>query len=226
MGIKVLVAGQNGLMNEGIFAILNEEDTITVNIAEPEWEMLVEKLHTFQPDIVLFTVNLFSREIVEQIGLLKKNFPDMKTLLFMSVYDQRYVEHGLIENVDGFALDHAAMDAERLLKKIHHICYHEQFVLSGPIAKSVMRKLLDENEKERLRINLLKKQIQVQQWELDFLYLFFRNYSNKKIAALLGIKEKTIYDYLSRLYKKLGMDGREDLMCFLESVVYHPVKDD
>lgn len=129
----------------------------------------------------------------------------MKALLFMSIYDEHFLIEGLDADVDGFLLDNGEMDAAGLLKKLFEV-HHDQFVLSGKIAKTVMLKILYKNEKEQLKINLMNRQIKVQQWEFDFLYLLLKKYSDKKIAALLELKEKTIL--ATSTEKSVSMDAR------------------
>lgn len=221
MKINVLITGKDALGKEGLFAVLAAGEEVTAAMAYFDPEQLLKKISEFQPDILLFSVSFFDSTVLERIRLVKKMYPDIKALLFMSIYDERFVIEGLNENVDGFLLDNAAMDAPSLLKKIYDV-YHEQFVLSGEIAKTVMLKILYKNEKEQLKIHLMKRQINVQQWELDFLYLLLKKYSDKKIAALLELKEKTIYDYLSHFYRKIGIYGREELISYLEEIAAHP----
>ena len=218
--INVLLTGQDTLVKEGLFTVLATEEEITVATEDFDPKQLLKKISMFQPDVVLYSVNFFDSSVLEQVRLVKKEFPDVKALLFMSIYDERFVIEGL-EDIDGFFLDNAEMDAARLIKTIYDV-YHDQFVLSGEIAKIVMHKILYKNEKERLKINLKKRKIEVQQWELNFLYLLLKKYSDKKIAALLELKEKTIYDYLSHFYRKIGIHGRKEFISFLEEVVGHP----
>lgn len=225
MKIKVLINNKDAHIKETLFTNFAETQAVIALQTSDQLETLSQNICEFQPDIVLFAVHNFSSSVIENISFVKRTFPGIKTLLFMTVYDDRYVYEGLDKVVDGILLDNGTMDDAHLFKEIYDVC-HDQFVLSGELAKMVMLKILHKSKKELLSINLAKKQFNMQQWELDFLYLLLKRYSDEKIAALLQLKKKTISDYLSHCYRKFNINGRDEIITFLDVIIDDPKEND
>src|SRR5699024_7105610 len=123
--LNVLITGRDSLMYEGPLAVLAEDDCITADVAELEPERLLEKVRLFHPDVVLFSVHLYDASVIEQISLVKEELPNVKTILLMSTYDERFVIEGIIERVDGFLLNDGYTDTKRLLVNIHNLYQDE-----------------------------------------------------------------------------------------------------
>jgi|SRR5690625_252038 len=219
--LNVLITGQDSLMCEGPLAVLAEDDCITADVAELDPERLLEKVRLFHPDIVLFSVHLYDFAVIEQISLVKGELPNVKTMLLMSTYDERFVIEGIIEGVDGFLLNNGDTDTKRLLENIHNL-YQDEYVLSGSIAKNVMHQIMEEKTKQQLEINLLKWDIKVTRRELDILYLLMKNYSNQEMASLFDVKEKSVREYVSNAYSKIGINKRNEAVAFLQEIMNVP----
>ncbi|MDY0404154.1 LuxR C-terminal-related transcriptional regulator [Virgibacillus sp. 179-BFC.A HS] len=60
------------------------------------------------------------------------------------------------------------------------------------------------------------------------MYLLMKNRSNKEMAVSLDLTEKTIRDYVSMAYKKLGINKRQEAVAFLQAVMREtqPATDD
>lgn len=68
---------------------------------------------------------------------------------------------------------------------------------------------------------LLKKRVTVTRREGQLASLLSRGLKNKELATALGITEGTVKVYLSRLFKKLGVNDRFELALYaLKNVVY------
>lgn len=216
--LNVLITGQNAPICEGPLALLVEEESITAGVVELEPRRLLEKVRLLQPDVVLFSVHLYDNVVMEQISLVKEEFPDVKTMLLMSTYDERFVIGGLVEGVNGFLMNDGMIDTKRLLRNIHDL-YQNNYVLSGSIAKNVTHQMKEEKTKRKLEINLLKWDIRVTRRELDILYLLMKNYSNLEMASLFGVKEKSVREYVSNAYSKIGINKRGEAVTFLQEIL-------
>src|SRR5690625_4150148 len=219
--LNVLITGQNKLMCEGPLAILAQDESITVDVAELEAERLLKKVRLFHPDVVLFSADLYDTAVMEQISLVKGELPDVKTMLLMSTYDERFVIEGIIEGVDGFLLNDGGTDTKRLLENIQDL-YQDGYMLSGSIAKNVMHQMMEDKTKQQLEINLLKWDIKVTRRELDILYLLMKNYSNQEMASLFDVKEKSVREYVSNAYSKIGINKRNEAVAFLQEIMNVP----
>lgn len=86
------------------------------------------------------------------------------------------------------------------LNVIHHV---RPSIVVFIVEKSISNPL-DMNE-IRLRYNLTRRHI-------DVLKRVLNGFNNKDIAAELGITEQTVKDHLSRIYAKIGVGNRKDLI--------------
>nr|WP_286168728.1 LuxR C-terminal-related transcriptional regulator [Roseburia sp. 1XD42-34] len=87
------------------------------------------------------------------------------------------------------------------------------------IATAIAHQLQKGDEKQRLHSKLLEKDIDLTWRELDIVYLLYQRKKNQEIAKILHLKEKTVRDYVSITYKKLGVNKRLLVINLLENLM-------
>lgn len=221
--INVLLVDHNSLIRHGLQMMLQGED-IQVHAVEPFLSKLQNEIAAFRPDVAVFPVNKFETSIMEEIRSLRDKQPQVKILMLMSVYEEYYIMEGLKAGVEGFLLDESDIGKKQLLFSIRKL-YEGEFVLTGKIAVFTMQHLRQryDSEKQELKSKLQYHQIEVSWRELDILYLMLKDRKNQEMAVSLDLTEKTIRDYVSMVYKKIGINKRQEAVAFLQRIMNEPV---
>src|SRR5699024_4733476 len=132
--------------------------------------------------------------------------------------DTYTIIQGIQRGVEGFVLNQVS--SERFLQLIREV-YNNQYVISGEIAKVIINhiRICNLDEKETMGKKLKERGITIKCRDLDFFFLLFKEKSNKEIAKQLQLSERTVKDYVSRVYRKIGNNERKKVTLFLKEVM-------
>jgi DNA-binding NarL/FixJ family response regulator len=216
--LRVLIVGQDDVVMGNMTQVLAADEYIATDTVGPAQGQLAEKTSLFQPDIVLFAVHGGDDMIMKNANLVKAELPDVKTVLCMSDYNEDLFIEGMMEGINGFMLHDGGRETESLPTNMR-ILYEDEYILSGTIAKYAADQVMEEKTKQQLEMGLMEQQIKVSPRELDIIYLLIHHYSNKEIAASLGLKEKSVRDYVSKIYSNIAINRRDEAVVFLKSIL-------
>jgi DNA-binding NarL/FixJ family response regulator len=198
MSIKVIIAFNNMLFAKGVCNLLESDDVIkVVDVLEAGTKCSSEKLESVKPDVVLvdFTTlyNAFSDTDTSKTGFI---------LLDTDCGRDNIVSAILKKKLKGVLLSDAT---PTLLKKgIKAVAKGEVW-----IDKTTVKTLL-------YGINALKKTktATLSNREKEIVALIGQGYRNKEIASKLFISEPTVKTHLQRIFKKLDIKNRSQLITF------------
>lgn len=158
----------------------------------------VDKVKRHQPDLVILDPNLTAGDGLELIRRLKKINDELKILVLSGLDEVIYVRKTIEEGVDGF------VSKSRELSVI--LCAVNS-VLAGyrcfPVPAAGSYPLAGHADEDRLH-SLSRR-------ELAILQHIAKGFSNKQIAGLLFISEKTVSTHKARVLTKLNLRTSIDL---------------
>jgi len=149
-----------------------------------------------RPDLALLDARLPDGDGIILCGQLKSANPGLLVIILTAYQTPFLVESALREGADGIILK--TIDGEGMLDAIRAVflgkCVVDPALVSS-FAEGIRGKSRDlrGNESENRLLGLLR-----------------RGLTNKEIAHELGIKEKTVRNRLSALYRKLGVGNRTE----------------
>jgi DNA-binding NarL/FixJ family response regulator len=153
------------------------------------------------PDAVIMDIRLPDLSGVDCTSRLKTILPDLPILILTGYPDARDFFRSLMGGARGFLVK--PMSAEELLNAMHD-------VLRGDfaIAKAVIPFLVQVINQvgQVTRENLLTPR------EEQVLACVFEGMQDKEIAAQLGIGTATVHTHMHRLFEKLGVHSRRDIV--------------
>lgn len=203
---KILLADDHRIVREGIKHMIDRFPHIQVSGECENTKQLLEDAKLLQPDLILLDVSMPNSRCAETIRFLRRDCPNTKILILTMHSELAYLNLCLQAGASGYVLK--ASSQEDLIHAINTVLKGGVYIdpqlaleLAGSLRKTqesvsnVAAKTLSDRESEILR-------------------LIARGETNKDIAELIGISEKSVETYKSRAMEKLGMSKRNELLRF------------
>ncbi|MGR5906752.1 response regulator [Bacillus paranthracis] len=202
MKIKVLLVDDHTVVLKGLaFFLSTQEDIELVGEASNGKEALV-KVGETNPDVVLMDLYMPEMDGVETTACIKKEYPDVKVIVLTSFSDQAHVLPALRAGASGYILKD--VEPDQLVEAIRS-AYKGNIQLHPDIANALLSQTLPVEEKEEepfIQVDVLTAR------ENEVLQLLAKGMSNKEIASVLVITEKTVKAHVSSILSKLHLSDR------------------
>ncbi|AYF09338.1 MULTISPECIES: response regulator [Bacillus] len=202
MKIKVLLVDDHTVVLKGLaFFLSTQEDLALVGEANNGKEALV-KVGETNPDVVLMDLYMPEMDGVEATTCIKKEYPNVKVIVLTSFSDQAHVLPALRAGASGYILKD--VEPDQLVEAIRS-AYKGNIQLHPDIANTLLSQTLPVEEKEEessIQVDVLTAR------ENEVLQLLAKGMSNKEIASVLVITEKTVKAHVSSILSKLNLSDR------------------
>jgi DNA-binding NarL/FixJ family response regulator len=200
--IKVLLVDDHTVVLKGLaFFLSTQEDFELVGEANDGKDALV-KVGETSPDVVLMDLYMPEMDGIEATACIKKEYPNVKVIVLTSFSDQAHVLPALKAGASGYILKD--IEPDQLVEAIRS-AYKGNIQLHPDIANALLSQTLPEEEKEEepsVQVGVLTAR------ENEVLQLLAKGMSNKEIAAVLVITEKTVKAHMSSILSKLHLSDR------------------
>jgi two-component system, NarL family, response regulator LiaR len=194
--IAVIVVADERLFRLGLARLLGEDgdlDVVAVSDGEPD---LLGLCTAMSADVVLIDLELSRVDGIDIVQLLASQCPSIKTLILTSNPDWR-VRPALIAGAAGILLKDTSPEAIRAA--VHSIHLGDQV-----LCKEAAQWVLHQDRSSDLTPR-----------ESAVLRMVARGASNAEIAEQLQLGQKTVRNYVSRLYSKLDLHNRAQIATYL-----------
>lgn len=154
-------------------------------------------------DLVLLDINLPDMDGIEVARAIRDSGSDIKILVITMYEDAAFLKAALDAGVDGYVIKQA-IDSE-LITAVRSVLNGNNYVYPtlAPLLYQSSKKSHVESESEEVVLSSREKDV------LRFLAL---GYTQREIGDALHISEKTVETYKSRLFVKLGITKRSELV--------------
>ena len=209
--IDLIVASGNRLFREGITTILKEDMSIEVlsEVSNPLEVIQSCQEHSF--DILLISVDIKGLNLKKVLQMVKTKITGKVLLIVDGQYDENELVDAISFGLRGYVLKDA--NSSQLMKAIRAV--HEGQLW---IERSIMGKAFDaishpHTKRKRSRNGKL---YDLTDTELNIVKMVATGDSNKEIAKNLYLSEKTVKFHLYKVFKKLSLKSRSQLIlhCF------------
>lgn len=198
--IRVLLVDDHPLLRQGLRKVLELDAGMTVVGEAGDGEEAVQLARRLQPEVILMDINLPGMNGIEVTRLIKGELPETKILALTIHDDDEYVLEMVRAGATGYLLKD--VDPGGLVKAIRAAVRGEPYISPGIAGKvfGVLNRLTREGYQPSHK-DLTSR-------ERDVLELIAQGYSNKKIAKILSISEKTVKNHVTSILRKLGVQDR------------------
>ncbi|NLW90822.1 MAG: response regulator transcription factor [Syntrophomonadaceae bacterium] len=210
--IRVLIADDHALVREGIRKLLELDADIQILNEVGDGQGAINLARREKPDIILMDVNMPGTDGVTATRVIKKEIPEIHVIA-LTIYEDEEVVEMVKAGVSAYVLKDVA--GAELIDTIHRVMQGE-VVIHPRVANRLVRELA-RNDKKNEDTRLTKR-------EKDVLLLLVRGHSNKDMADVMFISEKTVKNHLTSIFKKLGVKDRTQAAVY--ALKHHIVEDE
>lgn len=204
--ITVVLADDHEMVRFGFKMILDKDPDIQVVGEAANGTQAYAVCAARKPDILLLDLSMPPA----QSGLvacenIARDLPDTKVIILTMFAEPEYLYHTMNKGAKGYLLK-SASPAE-LLRAIHMVYEGDSYI--HPKMAEALAKFVAEGGKEA-EFNLG----QLTPREMEVLILLARGFTNREISERIFLSVKTVEAHRSKVYSKLGLNNRAELVEF------------
>ena len=191
MSIRLLLVDDHEMVRAGLRALLGDVEDLEIAGEAGDVEGAIRAAASLRPDVVLMDLRLPDGSGLEACREILSAAPQIRILFLTSHSDEQAVMSTVLAGAAGYVLKDIGHQA--LVKAIHDAAAGRPSLdprVAAPVAHRMQH------------ADTLTKQ------EQRVLALVVEGKTNKEIALALGLSDKTVKNYLSNAFQKLGVARR------------------
>ena len=198
--VKLLVADQYPIITKGIELVFSDSRDVKIVATVADGEAIFDVLNEYYVDIIMCDIDLPKLNGISVLRRLKKEYPNVKTIIYSGQQEDVYAISTIKAGADGFiSKKEDLLTLKDAIMKVH---------LGGVYLSPALSKKIALN-KTKSKSGYFKK---LSTREVEVLKLLSNGRRNKEVAEELDINEKTVSTYKARLMKKLNVSNLIDLV--------------
>jgi DNA-binding NarL/FixJ family response regulator len=203
--IRVLVASDYEMVRSGLRQLLNIEDAFDLLPIDADiGKGLARTCQTLSPDVLLIEVPTNSSSTLRVPANVLASVPHMRILVISTNENAAYVRAIFATGVLGYILKSASQS--ELFQAVKQV-YRDRRFIDPRLKDSLSEHLLSPITTPATRpIKRLSRR------EIEVLRAVALGFTTKEISKELKVSQKTVQTYRERIYKKLGLQTRADLV--------------
>jgi DNA-binding NarL/FixJ family response regulator len=198
--VKILIADDHGIVRSGLRALLESQDDMEVVAEAADGVEARDIAIRERPDLAILDVKMPRLTGLQATNEIREHAPDVAILILSMHDDERYLFEALKAGASGYVLKRQA-DTD-LLEAIRAVERGEPFLT--PDAQRALIKDVLTREGERPD--------ELTSREGEVVKLVAEAHTNREIAEVLHLSEKTVENHRARAMKKLGLRDRVELV--------------
>jgi DNA-binding NarL/FixJ family response regulator len=206
--VSVMLVDDDGLMREGLRAVLSSDDRIEVTGEAENGRIAVQRARHLRPDVVLMDVRMPELDGIAATEQLIAATPEAQVVILTTFEEDEYILGALRAGASGFLLKRSS--PEDLIAAIHTVAAGDAL-----LSPSVTRRVIDRMAAQPVvgdgtgaRLDELTPR------EREVLELIALGLSNREIAAELTVEETTVKSHVKRVLMKLQARDRVQAVIF------------
>ena len=203
--IRLLLVDDHEIVRRGLRELLEVESDLKV-VAEAGSLDEALALDIEEIDVAVLDVRLPDGSGVDLCRLLREKRPDLACLMLTSFADNEALSASVLAGARGYVLKNVRGDD--LVGAIRRVAEGEMLLSNDQIERA--RERLRRQITEDIRLESLSAQ------ESRILELLSEGLSNREIAEVMFLAEKTVKNYVSNLLAKLGFQRRTEAALFAQ----------
>jgi DNA-binding NarL/FixJ family response regulator len=198
--LRILLADDHAVVREGLKSLINAQPDMEVVGEASNGLEVAEQVRDCYPNLVIMDISMPELNGAQATAQLMRDCPDIKVLALSVHEDASYLRQLLEAGAVGYVLKRSA--ADMLIQALRMVAAGGVY-LDPLIASKVVGSLVG-----KTTVLGAPATAELSEREADVIRLIAQGYSNKEIAAQLGLSIKTVETYKSRAMEKLGLDSR------------------
>lgn len=201
--LRILIADDHAVVREGLAAIIATQKDMHLVGQATDGEEAVALIQALDPDVILLDLMMPRKDGLEVITTVMRRRPSSRILVLTSFAHDDRVFPAIKAGALGYLLKDATHD--QLLQAIRNVARGET-TLAPEIALRVMREIAPPSPPAPRPTEPLVELLTER--EMETLRLVAQGLTNKEIAEMLVLHERTIAKYVSSILQKLSVANR------------------
>ena len=222
--IRVAIVDDDGLIRDGLGAILETQDDIELVGAASDGDSGIALCDQARPQIVLMDIRMPGLDGVSAAAQIKERWPEIKIMMLTTFRDDAYIRSAIALGAEGYILKSSPADA--IVESIRAV-HRGATVLQSDVARTVGSMLSRGVDPESLPAgekgattetnndpnaeSAPLADLGLSPREQEILTLIAEGLSNKEIAASLNLSDGTVRNYISEMLVKTDVRDRTQL---------------
>ena len=198
--MRVLIADDHGIVRSGLRMLLEAQPDVEVIAEAADGADARDIAIRERPDIAILDVKMPKLTGLQATREIKEHAPEVSVLILSMYDDERYLFEALKAGASGYVLK-AQADTE-LMDALHAVQRGEPF-LTPEAQRALIKDVLGQGS---------ARDEELTPREQEVVKLVAEAHTNKEIAAILHLAEKTVENHRSNAMRKLGMRDRVQLV--------------
>jgi DNA-binding NarL/FixJ family response regulator len=196
--IKVFLLDDHEIVRRGVRDMLEAEPDITVIGEAGTAQSALARIPALQPDVAVLDVRLPDGDGVSVCREIRSRMPQVACLMLTSFGDDEALFDAIMAGAAGYVLKQ--IRGTDLIGAVRTVASGES-MLDPEAASKVMARMRDQATKADPLAGLTPQ-------ERKILELIGEGLTNRQIGERMFLAEKTVKNYVSALFAKLGMERR------------------
>ena len=200
--ITVILADDHAVVRSGIRRFLEQDERLRIVAETGNGDQALALAQALGPDVLVLDIQMPGKTGIEVAKAVRNAGLNMGILILTAYDDEPYILGALQAGANGYVLKTAEPD--ELVEAVHAV-YEGKSVLDPQLTQRLWQQVvaraprLDGPPPDALTSR-----------ETDVLRLVARGYTNKAVAAQLGISDRTVQGHLANIFSKLHAQSRTD----------------
>lgn len=200
--IQILLVDDHTVLRDGLRSILDLESDIRVVGEAVSGEEVLKKVEEYRPDFILMDINLPGKNGIEVTSLVKSQYPNCRVLILTMFEHDEYLMEALRAGADGYLLKDSS--SEQVVAAIRKVSQGDSVIHPRMTQKLITYHQTNSERNE----NVLTER------EKEVLFELVKGLSNKEIAEVLFISDKTVKIHINKIFKKLNVKSRTQAVIY------------
>jgi DNA-binding NarL/FixJ family response regulator len=214
--ISVFLLDDHEIVRRGVRDLLEAEPDITVVGEAGTAAGALARIPALKPDVAVLDVRLPDGDGVTVCREIRSRMPEVGCLMLTSFGDDEALFDAIMAGASGYVLKQ--IRGTDLVGAVRTIAAGRS-MLDPEAASRVMRRMRDEAERSDPLSGLTEQ-------ERKILELIGEGLTNRQIGERMFLAEKTVKNYVSALFAKLGMERRTQAAAYAARIFddHHPAR--
>jgi DNA-binding NarL/FixJ family response regulator len=198
--MRIVIADDHGIVRSGLRMLLERQEDFEVVAEAADGVEARDLVISERPDIAILDVKMPRLTGLEATREIRKEAPEVSVLILSMHDDERYLFEALKAGASGYVLKSQA--DQDLLEAIAAIDRGEPF-LTPDAQRALIKDVLERGEEPGDELTPREQEV---------VTLAAEAHTNREIAEILGLSEKTVENHRANAMRKLGMRDRVELV--------------
>ncbi|HIE67001.1 MAG: response regulator transcription factor [Acidimicrobiales bacterium] len=199
---RVFLVDDHDVVRRGLMALINAEKDLEVVGTAGSAATAMETVEATRPDVAILDVRLGDGSGVEVCREIRSSFPEVACLILTSFEDDQALVEASLAGAAGYVLK--KVQGGELLAAIRRVAAGGR-PLDMATTRLALRRLRESGETAVEELAPQEKRV---------FELIGEGLSNREIAEAMYVAEKTVKNYVTSLFQKLGMARRTEAAAF------------